>query len=209
MPLPRRPDRGAAGARRAAARRRSRAAARCSSACEADVVVGFGGYVAVPAYLAARRRQHPDRGARGQRPAGLANRLAARLTTHVFTASPDAGCRTPTPIGIPLRPAIADLDRAALRAEARARFGLDPDRPTLLVTGGSQGARPINRAVAGGRAGAARRRRAGAAHHRARRTSLDGRPTARRRPYVVVPYVERDGVRLRRGRPRAVPVRAR
>jgi UDP-N-acetylglucosamine--N-acetylmuramyl-(pentapeptide) pyrophosphoryl-undecaprenol N-acetylglucosamine transferase len=44
---------------------------------------------------------------------------------------------------------ISQLDRAALRAEGRAFFGLDPDRPTLLVTGGSQGAGSINRAVLG------------------------------------------------------------
>jgi UDP-N-acetylglucosamine--N-acetylmuramyl-(pentapeptide) pyrophosphoryl-undecaprenol N-acetylglucosamine transferase len=41
---------------------------------------------------------------------------------------------------------IATLDRAALRAEARAFFGLD-ERPTLVVTGGSQGARSLNEAV--------------------------------------------------------------
>ena len=49
-----------------------------------------------------------------------------------------------TCVGMPLRPAITGLDRAAMRAEAREAFGLDPDRPTLLVTGGSQGARRLN-----------------------------------------------------------------
>jgi UDP-N-acetylglucosamine--N-acetylmuramyl-(pentapeptide) pyrophosphoryl-undecaprenol N-acetylglucosamine transferase len=44
---------------------------------------------------------------------------------------------------------ISTLDRPAARAEARARFGLDPDRPTLLVTGGSQGARRLNQTVGG------------------------------------------------------------
>jgi UDP-N-acetylglucosamine--N-acetylmuramyl-(pentapeptide) pyrophosphoryl-undecaprenol N-acetylglucosamine transferase len=44
---------------------------------------------------------------------------------------------------------IATLDRAAVRAEARASFGLDPDRPTLMVTGGSQGAQSLNRSVSG------------------------------------------------------------
>ncbi len=42
---------------------------------------------------------------------------------------------------------ISQLDRPALRAEARAFFGLDPDLPTLVVTGGSQGAWKLNRAV--------------------------------------------------------------
>jgi UDP-N-acetylglucosamine--N-acetylmuramyl-(pentapeptide) pyrophosphoryl-undecaprenol N-acetylglucosamine transferase len=44
---------------------------------------------------------------------------------------------------------ISGLDRLGLRAEARAFFGLDADLPTLVVTGGSQGARNINDAVSG------------------------------------------------------------
>ena len=60
---------------------------------------------------------------------GVANRVAARLTPHVFTASPAVRLPHATAIGIPLRPAIAALDRAALRAEARARFGLRAGRP--------------------------------------------------------------------------------
>jgi UDP-N-acetylglucosamine--N-acetylmuramyl-(pentapeptide) pyrophosphoryl-undecaprenol N-acetylglucosamine transferase len=50
--------------------------------------------------------------------------------------------------GLPLRPAIVDLDRKKSRAEAAKAFGLDPERPTLLVFGGSQGAQSINAAVA-------------------------------------------------------------
>ena len=50
-----------------------------------------------------------------------------------------------TAIGIPLRPAISGLDRSALRDAARQRFGLRSDGPVLMVTGGSQGARAINR----------------------------------------------------------------
>jgi UDP-N-acetylglucosamine--N-acetylmuramyl-(pentapeptide) pyrophosphoryl-undecaprenol N-acetylglucosamine transferase len=114
-----------------------------------EVVVGFGGYVAVPAYLAARRRNVPIVLHEANARPGVANRLGARLTRHVFTAS--AAVRLPhaTVIGIPLRPEIADLDRAGLRADARLDFGLLPDAPTLLVTGGSQGARAINAAMAG------------------------------------------------------------
>jgi UDP-N-acetylglucosamine--N-acetylmuramyl-(pentapeptide) pyrophosphoryl-undecaprenol N-acetylglucosamine transferase len=44
---------------------------------------------------------------------------------------------------------ISQLDRRALRAEARAFFDLDPGLPTIVVTGGSQGAWKLNRAVAG------------------------------------------------------------
>ena len=72
---------------------------------------------------------------------GAANRLAARMTTHVFTAAPGVRLAHATAIGIPLRPAITGLDRPALRGVARQRFGLRPHGPVLMVTGGSQGAR--------------------------------------------------------------------
>jgi len=51
----------------------------------------------------------------------VANKVAARLTKHVFTASKSVHLRHGVPIGIPLRPAIADLDRAALRAAMGVR----------------------------------------------------------------------------------------
>jgi UDP-N-acetylglucosamine--N-acetylmuramyl-(pentapeptide) pyrophosphoryl-undecaprenol N-acetylglucosamine transferase len=50
-----------------------------------------------------------------------------------------------TSIGIPLRPHLTGLDRAALRGEARQLFGLRADGPVLLVTGGSPGA-PVDAA---------------------------------------------------------------
>jgi len=83
----------------------------------------------------------------GERDGNLSAAAAARIihAARVLLAQlPHA-----TAVGIPLRPAIATLDRAALRAEARARFGLRDDAPVLMVTGGSQGAQAINRAVAG------------------------------------------------------------
>lgn len=116
---------------------------------EADVVVGFGGYVALPAYLAARKLQIPIVIHEANAKAGLANRIGARFTPFIAEATAGSlpGGRR---IGIPLRPAIAGLDRPAVRPQARAAFGLDPTRPTLLVFGGSQGAVRINSAVAGG-----------------------------------------------------------
>ena len=158
----------------------------------AEVVVGFGGYVAVPAYLAARSRSLPVVVHEANAKPGLANRGAARLTPHVFTASPEAHLPHATVIGIPLRPAISQLDRAALRAEARASFGLDPDRPTLLVFGGSQGARSINWAAAQAADGL---RAAGVQvlHVIGQKNELalkDGRGGESPVPYVVVPYVE-------------------
>ena len=54
----------------------------------ADVVVGFGGYVATPAYLAARRRGIPIVVHEANARPGLANRIGVRLTRHVFTGQP-------------------------------------------------------------------------------------------------------------------------
>src|SRR5205807_4807196 len=78
---------------------------------------------------------------------GIANRVGARLTTHVATGVPDTRLPHARHIGIPLRRSIATLDRAAMRSAGRMAFGLDVDRPTMLVFGGSQGARRLNQSV--------------------------------------------------------------
>jgi UDP-N-acetylglucosamine--N-acetylmuramyl-(pentapeptide) pyrophosphoryl-undecaprenol N-acetylglucosamine transferase len=116
---------------------------------QADVLVGFGGYVATPAYLAAKRHNVPIVVHEANPSAGIANRLGAHLTTHVFTGQPDTRLRNSKYLGLPIRRQIADLDRFALGDKARAHFGLRPDLPVLLVFGGSQGAKSLNRAVAG------------------------------------------------------------
>ena len=115
----------------------------------ADVLVGFGGYVSAPAYLAARMRGVAIVVHEANAQPGMANRLGARLTKDVFTASPAVRLPHAQVIGIPLRPAISQLDRLGLRETARQRFGLRTDVPVLLVTGGSQGADTINAAVSG------------------------------------------------------------
>jgi UDP-N-acetylglucosamine--N-acetylmuramyl-(pentapeptide) pyrophosphoryl-undecaprenol N-acetylglucosamine transferase len=113
-----------------------------------EVVVGFGGYVSVPAYLAARKRKLPLVVHEGNALPGIANKLGARFTTHVATSFPDTELPHAHYIGLPVRRMISTLDRAALREEGRATFGLEPGLPTLLVTGGSQGARRLNESVA-------------------------------------------------------------
>ena len=112
-----------------------------------DGVIGFGGYAAAPAYLAARRRGVPFAIHEQNAKPGMANRLGARMTRAVGVTFPDTPLPHAVRVGMPLRREIADLDRAALRTEARTFFDLDPARPVLLVTGGSLGARQLNRAV--------------------------------------------------------------
>ena len=123
------------------------AAAKVLDRTRARVLVGFGGYVAASAYLAARRRHVPIVVHEANVRPGVANRLGATFTRHVFAASPETKLAHATAIGMPLRQEIAGLDRLALADKARAHLGLRPDLPVLLVTGGSQGARSLNLAV--------------------------------------------------------------
>jgi UDP-N-acetylglucosamine--N-acetylmuramyl-(pentapeptide) pyrophosphoryl-undecaprenol N-acetylglucosamine transferase len=123
------------------------AAAAILDRTQAEVLVGFGGYVATPGYLAARRRKIPIVVHEANPRPGLANRLGARFTEHVAVAAPDTPLPHAEVVGIPLRREISTLNRLGMGDKARAHFGLRSDLPTLLVFGGSQGARSLNRAV--------------------------------------------------------------
>lgn len=114
----------------------------------ADVVVGVGGYVSTPLYLAAWIRRVPVVIHEANARPGLANRLGARIAKTVAVAFRDTGLPEEQWVGMPMRREISTLDRSAARSEARVDLGLDPDLPTLIVTGGSSGAASINRAVA-------------------------------------------------------------
>ncbi|GAB2549632.1 undecaprenyldiphospho-muramoylpentapeptide beta-N-acetylglucosaminyltransferase [Brachybacterium huguangmaarense] len=112
-----------------------------------EAVVGFGGYVCPPAYIAAARARIPLVVHEANRRPGLANRLGARRAAVVATAFADTPLPRAERVGMPMRRGIATLDRAARRDEAVASFGLDPARPVLLVTGGSLGAQRLNAAL--------------------------------------------------------------
>jgi len=147
VPVPRKPD--PALLRLPDALRSAVAAAGDAiDAADVEVVVGFGGYVSAPAYLAARRRRLPIVVHEQNAKAGLANRLGARFTTFVGTTFPSTDLPHATVVGMPLRREISTLDRASRRREAMAAFGLDPQWPTVLVTGGSLGAQRLNTAFA-------------------------------------------------------------
>ena len=157
----------------------------------ADVVIGFGGYVSLPAYLAARRRGVPVVIHEANARAGLANRVGARSAQRVLAAVPDSGLPRAEVVGMPLRSTITSLDRAALRSEARAHFGFAADARVLLVFGGSQGAASINRVVAAAAddlaaAGVSVLHVHGPKNTLAVRTPRLGDPA-----YVAVPYLNR------------------
>jgi UDP-N-acetylglucosamine--N-acetylmuramyl-(pentapeptide) pyrophosphoryl-undecaprenol N-acetylglucosamine transferase len=121
----------------------------------ADVVVGTGGYVTIPVATAAAMLRIPLVLHEANAIPGVANRLAARWAVAVAVSFPgmQRWFRAPvTLVGNPIRPELAGLDRqdrSTNRSEAHAHFGLEAGRRTLLVFGGSQGARRINEAVLG------------------------------------------------------------
>lgn len=165
---------------------------------KADVVIGFGGYVALPAYLAALgrpgRRRIPVVVHEANADAGIANRIGARLAARVLAAVPGSGVThrgaEAEIVGIPVRAAITELDRSELRAPGREAFGLPADGPVLLVFGGSQGARSLNEAVAG----AARELAAAGVsvlHACGPKNTVTVEQYNPDAPYVVVPYLDR------------------
>ncbi|EMY33617.1 undecaprenyldiphospho-muramoylpentapeptide beta-N- acetylglucosaminyltransferase [Arthrobacter crystallopoietes BAB-32] len=124
-----------------------RQARRIIEGAGADVVVGVGGYVSTPMYIAARQANVPIVIHEANARPGLANRVGARLTDHVAVAFQSTKLPDAVWVGMPMRTEISSLDRGASRTQARERLGLEPDKPTLIVTGGSSGAASINRTV--------------------------------------------------------------
>lgn len=151
VPVPRRPSpallRVPAGVRAAV-----RQAEAIIDEVDARAVASFGGYVSFPVSWAAGRRGLPLVVHEQNAVPGLANRLASRWAAHIAVSFPGSADRFRrrercAVTGNPVRDDMLALDLAARRTPARERFGLAPDRPTLLVFGGSQGARSLNRAV--------------------------------------------------------------
>ncbi|MEP9391306.1 undecaprenyldiphospho-muramoylpentapeptide beta-N-acetylglucosaminyltransferase [Gordonia sp. VNQ95] len=194
VPLPRKP--GLELAKTPARLARSVAAARkVLASVQADVVVGFGGYVSIPAYLAAQthlraKKRLPIVIHEANASAGIANKVGARFADVVLAAVDGSGLENARVVGIPVRGQIAELDRSALRAKARHYFGLDEEAPTLLVFGGSQGAQQLNKAVEGA-AGALGRAGIGVLHAYGPKNSIDPATPAGAPPYQGVGYLKR------------------
>jgi UDP-N-acetylglucosamine--N-acetylmuramyl-(pentapeptide) pyrophosphoryl-undecaprenol N-acetylglucosamine transferase len=108
-----------------------------------DAVVGFGGYASPPAYVAAFLMRKPFVVHEANAIAGFANRLGAKLGGKVAIAFPNSNL-SGTLTGMPLRQEIVNSIAAYDKGQARVELGLDPVLPTLLVTGGSLGAKRLN-----------------------------------------------------------------
>lgn len=164
----------------------------------ADVVVGFGGYVSTPVYLAARKRKIPVVVHEGNARPGIANKVGARFAATVALTFPSTPLRARKGItvcvGLPLKPEIEELaarpgGRKAARYEAAARFGLNAEEPILLVTGGSSGAKHLNDVFAAA-AGDIRSVGIQTIHVTGRGKDAPVRAKAPDSGYVVIDYVD-------------------
>jgi UDP-N-acetylglucosamine--N-acetylmuramyl-(pentapeptide) pyrophosphoryl-undecaprenol N-acetylglucosamine transferase len=126
---------------------------------DAQLLIGFGGYVCAPAYIAAATRRIPTVIHEANAKPGWANRLGALFTNSLATGIPVAKGKFSEALitGIPLREDIAALlsknagiakgEWAELQAQEKRQLGFDPKHPLLLVVGGSQGSQVINVAI--------------------------------------------------------------
>lgn len=116
---------------------------------KADLVVGFGGYVAGPTVLGAKFAGCKTALHEANSIPGRTNRILGPMmditATHFESTLEHLGGRNKLAVGMPLRRLDYDLDRG----EARKRLGLDPSMQTLLIMGGSQGAKFLYETIAG------------------------------------------------------------
>lgn len=125
-----------------------KAAGRILDETGARAVLGVGGYVCTPVYLAARKRRLPVFIHEANARAGLANRVGARFAAGVGAAFSGTGLPGAKVVGMPMRGFVATMDREAQREGAREALGFTGDAPALVVTGGSSGAASINATIA-------------------------------------------------------------
>lgn len=117
-----------------------------------DAVIGVGGYSSFPVLKYAQRKAIPSFIHESNAFAGKANKMLGRNASLIFTATEGMERFFPAEkisvTGNPVRQQIANS--RLTREEGLHYFGLDPARKTILVTGGSLGARGINEAIAAG-----------------------------------------------------------
>jgi UDP-N-acetylglucosamine--N-acetylmuramyl-(pentapeptide) pyrophosphoryl-undecaprenol N-acetylglucosamine transferase len=121
---------------------------------DADLLIGFGGYVSAPAYLAAAMRKIPIVVHEANAKPGWANRLGRSFAKVVAVNFASVQSQWPDAVltGMPIRQSIASVAEMKERGQFRKlnfeSWGFDPDRPLIAIFGGSQGSRHINEVVA-------------------------------------------------------------
>lgn len=117
-----------------------------------DVVVGVGGYASGPVLYMANRRRIPTLIQEQNSYAGLTNKILAKKAKRICTAYSGMERFFPAnaiiKTGNPVRQDLVELE--VKRNEAYKFFNLDPSKKTILILGGSLGARTINRTIAAG-----------------------------------------------------------
>lgn len=112
---------------------------------KADVVVGMGGFTSLPPVCAGRKMGLRTYVHDSNAMPGRSNRMTARWCTKVLLGLAEAAPYFPgrecVVTGTPVR---EELEHLPSREEAHQRLGLPQDKPLILVTGGSQGARNMN-----------------------------------------------------------------
>ena len=122
----------------------------------ADLVIGFGGYVSAPAYLAAALTRTPFVIHEANARPGLANRLGALFTRYTAVAHPvmSGSLKKSLFTGLPLKENIASAyesaqkDWRSSRLAAKRTLGFDEQSPLVFIFGGSQGSAAINDVIA-------------------------------------------------------------
>lgn len=117
-----------------------------------DIVVGVGGYASGPILKEAQKKGIPTLIQEQNSYAGVTNKLLARKAAVICVAYEGMERFFPADkialTGNPVRGSVADCGLTP--QEARLRFGLDPSKRTVLIVGGSLGARTLNRCVEDG-----------------------------------------------------------
>lgn len=130
-------------------RRSLRMARRIVRDFKPDIAIGVGGYCSGPTLKAAQRAGVPTLIQEQNSYAGVTNKLLAAKADAICVAYPDMGRFFPADkivmTGNPVRRDL--LERAPSAAKAREGFGMNPDKPTLLVIGGSLGALTLNESM--------------------------------------------------------------
>ena len=121
---------------------------------DVDLIIGFGGYVSAPIYLAAKNKKIPYVIHEANAKPGWANRLGSRFTPYLAVAQPVVGTRFENALitGIPLRSDVQSTlehttDWGIARRSAKRELGFPEGEKLVVVMGGSQGSIALNATI--------------------------------------------------------------